>query len=78
MKDNMRHAITVKECSQVVENAHLNNGGVWLGVFRRRLNLYGYSIFSLCDTVRSSGYHSTPQGDRYWDAFRRRGYTCYV
>ena len=27
MRSNMKHAITVKECSQVVENAHLNNRG---------------------------------------------------
>lgn len=74
MKDNMRHAITVKECSQVVENAHLNNRGYWLGCFRRNLNENNYTIYRLCWTVMNDVYYPTPQGEAYWNAFRGREY----
>lgn len=72
MKDNMKHAITVKECSQVVENAHLNNNGRWLPCFRGALNHDYYSIYQLCWTVMNDFYYPTPQGASYWNAFRRR------
>lgn len=74
MKLNIRHAITVKECSQVVENVHLNNRGIWLRSFRRNLNENNYTIYRLCDTVRNEEYYPTPQGVDYWNAFRRRDY----
>lgn len=78
MKENIRKAILVNECSQVVENAYKNNRGVWLGSFRRKLNAYDYSIRQLIDCVRNSFGHPTPQGTEYWDRcqsrLRRMGY----
>ena len=73
MRDNIRHAITVGECSMVVENAHLNNEGLWLSSFQRSLNRDNYSIYRLCYTVMNRDHHPTPQGEAYWDAFRRLG-----
>ena len=72
MRRNMKHAITVKECSQVVENAHLNHDGFWLRCFRNELNRDNYSIYRLCWTVMNDESYPTPQGVAYWNAFRRR------
>lgn len=76
MKENMRHAITVKECSQVVENAHLNHNGFWLRSFRRRLNENNFTIYRLCWSVMNDEFYPTPQGAAYWGTFRWR--KCYV
>lgn len=72
MRNNMRHAITVKECSQVVENAYRNNNGCWLRYFRNALNHDNYSIYRLCWTIMNDVLYPTPQGAAYWNAFRRR------
>lgn len=72
MRENIRKAILVNECSQIVENAYENNNGVWLVAFRNGLNHSNYSIRSLIDCVRNSPYYPTPQGSEYWNNFQRR------
>ena len=73
MKNNIKHAITVGECSMVVEaKNHAPNS--WKEGVRRKLMKNNYSIYRLIDTVRNSGTHVPIQGDSFWNEFRLRDY----
>jgi hypothetical protein len=75
MRDNIRHAITVGECSMVIEAAHASwrvaMHGHWKQSFRHGIRR-GYSIYRLIDSTRNMAYPPI-QGNDFWDEFRSRG-----
>ena len=72
MRDNIKHAITVEECSMVVEaRNHAPHG--WGRNFSYDLMKNGFSIFRMIDTLMNSTYYPI-QGYRYWARFSRRQY----
>ena len=77
MKDNIRKAILVPECSMVVEAAHASRrrirgvGDAWYRSFLCGIR-EGYSIYRLIDCTRNDT-HPPIQGSTFWDNFRRRG-----
>lgn len=75
MKRNIKHAITVGECSMVVEAKNHSCRG-WHEGFRISLMKYNYSIYRLIDTVRNSHHRIPIQGDAFWNEFRRRDNGC--
>lgn len=75
MKRNIKHAITVGECSMVVEAKNHAYSG-WHECFRISLMEYNYSIYRLIDTVRNRYSHMPIQGTAFWDEFRRRDNGC--
>lgn len=75
MKRNIKHAITVGECSMVVEAKNHSYSG-WHEGFRIKLMKYNYSIYKLIDTVRNSSNRIPIQGDAFWNEFRRRDNGC--
>lgn len=71
MKRNIKHAITIEECSMVVEaRNHAQNG--WGRSFSSHLK-DGYSIFRIIETVMNSTHYPI-QGYEYWHTFSRRQY----
>jgi hypothetical protein len=70
MRDNIKHAITVEECSMVVEaRNHAQNG--WGRNFSYYLMREKYSIFRMIDTLMNHRYYPI-QGYEYWQRFSRR------
>lgn len=69
MRDNIRHAITVGECSMVVE-AKNHAPQHWYREWEYGIR-HGYSIYRLIDTVRND-YYPPIQGVEFWNAFRNR------
>lgn len=75
MKRNIKHAITVGECSMVVEAKNHAYSG-WRECFRISLMEYNYSIYRLIDTVRNSSNRIPIQGNAFWNEFRIRDNGC--
>lgn len=75
MKRNIKHAITVGECSMVVEAKNHAYSG-WHEFFRTSLMKYNYSIYRLIDTVRNCSNHIPIQGTAFWNEFRGRDNGC--
>lgn len=71
MRDNIRHAITVGECSMVVEAKNHTPYG-WGRRFSSHLK-NGYSIFRMIETIMNSRHYPI-QGYEYWTTFARRRY----
>ena len=71
LRRNIKHAMTVGECSMVVEAKNHAYSG-WHRHFREALMLQGYSIYRLIDTVRNATTDITIQGYEFWNNFRRR------
>lgn len=70
MKDNIRHAITVEECSMVIEAKNHAYSG-WREDFHQCLMRYGYSIFRLAGTIISEA-RPPIQGYEFWREFYNR------
>lgn len=70
MNDNIRHAITIEECSMVIE-AKNHTLSEWQESFERYLMRGRYSIFRLIGTIMSE---SRPpiQGYQFWLEFYHR------
>lgn len=72
MKRNIKHAITIEECSIVVEaKNHAQNG--WGRNFSYHLMLRELSIFEMIETLMNNTYYPI-QGYDYWQRFARRQY----
>lgn len=71
MRDNIKHAITVEECSMVVEaKNHAPNG--WGRSFSSYLK-DDLPIFRMIETVMNSTHYPI-QGYEYWITFANRQY----
>ena len=75
MKNNIKHAITVCECSMVVEVKN-HSYREWHEDFRIKLMKHGYSIYRLIDVVRNDSRYVPIQGMEFWDNFRWRNTRC--
>lgn len=75
LRRNIKHAMTVGECSMVVEAKNHSYSG-WHEGFRQSLMKYNYSIYRLIDTVHNSYRYIPIQGDEFWNNFRRRDNGC--
>lgn len=70
MKDNIRHAITVEECSMVIEAKNHAYGG-WRWDFHQCLMRNNYSIFRLVGVIMNE--RNPPiQGYGFWMDFYNR------
>lgn len=70
MKGNIRHAITVEECSMVIEAKNHAYSG-WRRDFHHCLMRDNYSIFRLMGTIMSEA-RPPIQGYQFWLEFYRR------
>lgn len=70
MKPNIRHAITVAECSMVIE-AKNHSCGCWRQSFYTALRHDDYSIYRLINTVMSPLSYPI-QGYEFWCEFSQR------
>lgn len=70
MKDNIRHAITVEECSMVIEAKNHAHSG-WREDFHQCLMRYNYYIFRLVGVIMNE--RNPPiQGYEFWREFYNR------
>ena len=70
MKENIRHAITVEECSMVIE-AKNHAYHMWADDFHQCLTRFNYSIFRLIGVIMNERYPPI-QGYEFWREFYDR------